>query len=53
MFYREANFVWMVFAMTGIGAENKLTMYDDFPDQIRRYFDVDAAGVLTPRLVNL
>jgi len=51
--YREADFVRMVFAMMGIGAENKLTIYDDCVDQIRRYFDVDAAGVLTPCLVNL
>jgi len=51
--YREADFVPMVFAMMGISAENKLTIYDDCPDQIRRYFDVDAAGVLTPRLVKL
>jgi hypothetical protein len=34
--YREADFVRMVFAMMGIGAENKLTIYDDCPDQIRR-----------------
>lgn len=51
--YHEADFVRMVFAMMGIGAENKLTIYDDCPDQIRRYFDVDTAGVLTPPLVNL